>query len=147
REAYFLKYTTDIRQIAKMPLMVTGGFRSGEGMEAAVASGATDVIGIARPLCTEPDVTARLLAGAVEELPHHEYRLRVGPGVFGPGSKVTTFKFVNSFGLLGWHCMQLVRLADGRKPKLRMSLLAGFLGFLTYDYRMAWHRHRAKRRA
>lgn len=145
REAYFLKYAADIRKIATMPLMVTGGFRTGAGMAAALASGAIDVIGLGRPLCTEPDVPARLLTGQVDELPHHEYRLRIGPGIFGPGSKITTFKLVNSFGLLGWHCMQLVRLADGRKPDLHMGLLAGFLRFLAYDYRMAWHRWRAKK--
>jgi 2,4-dienoyl-CoA reductase-like NADH-dependent reductase (Old Yellow Enzyme family) len=48
-----------------MPLMVTGGFRSREGMEAALASGALDVIGLARPFCTHPDCARELL-----ERPH-----------------------------------------------------------------------------
>jgi hypothetical protein len=34
REAYFLEYAEAIRRVATMPLMVTGGFRTREGMEA-----------------------------------------------------------------------------------------------------------------
>jgi 2,4-dienoyl-CoA reductase-like NADH-dependent reductase (Old Yellow Enzyme family) len=43
--------------------MVTGGFRTVEGMNAALASGACDFIGIARPLAVETDLTDRLIAG------------------------------------------------------------------------------------
>jgi len=63
REAYFLDYAAAIRRVATMPLMVTGGFRTRAGMEAALASGDTDVIGIGRPFCTHPDVARRLLPG------------------------------------------------------------------------------------
>ena len=54
REAYFLEYARDIRAVTTMPLMVTGGFRSVEGMNAALASGQTDMIGVGRPLCVDP---------------------------------------------------------------------------------------------
>jgi 2,4-dienoyl-CoA reductase-like NADH-dependent reductase (Old Yellow Enzyme family) len=37
REAYFLEYAAAIRQVARMPLMVTGGFRTRRGMEDAIA--------------------------------------------------------------------------------------------------------------
>ena len=43
--------------------MVTGGFRTRGGMEQALAGGPVDVIGLGRPLCTDPDVPKRLLAG------------------------------------------------------------------------------------
>ncbi len=36
REAYFLEYAAAIRQVARMPLMVTGGFRTRRGMEDAL---------------------------------------------------------------------------------------------------------------
>jgi 2,4-dienoyl-CoA reductase-like NADH-dependent reductase (Old Yellow Enzyme family) len=38
REAYFLEYAAVIRQVARMPLMVTGGFRTRKGMEDALTS-------------------------------------------------------------------------------------------------------------
>jgi 2,4-dienoyl-CoA reductase-like NADH-dependent reductase (Old Yellow Enzyme family) len=38
REAYFLDYAAAIRKVARMPLMVTGGFRSRAGMEDALSA-------------------------------------------------------------------------------------------------------------
>eukprot|EP01030_Chromulinospumella_sphaerica_P008584 gene8584-8396_t len=46
REAYFLNYAKAIREVATMPLMVTGGFRSREAMEEAMNDGVCDVIGL-----------------------------------------------------------------------------------------------------
>ncbi len=43
--------------------MVTGGFRTVEGMDQALQSHACDVIGIARLMAIEPDVPKTLLAG------------------------------------------------------------------------------------
>ena len=56
REAYFLHYAEKVRKLVDTPLAVTGGFRSSEGMQAALDSGATDFIGIARPLALVPDL-------------------------------------------------------------------------------------------
>jgi 2,4-dienoyl-CoA reductase-like NADH-dependent reductase (Old Yellow Enzyme family) len=55
REAFFLDYAKAVR--AKYPdlvLMVTGGFRSREGMKAALESNACDLIGIGRPAAIYP---------------------------------------------------------------------------------------------
>jgi len=56
REAYFLDYANDIRNVFKGPLMVTGGFRSVQGMNDALNQNACDVIGIARPFCIDPQI-------------------------------------------------------------------------------------------
>ncbi|KAJ6444919.1 NADH:flavin oxidoreductase/NADH oxidase [Purpureocillium lavendulum] len=55
REAFFLEFAKAIR--AALPgtvLMVTGGFRTRRGMEAAVAEGACDLVGAARPAILQP---------------------------------------------------------------------------------------------
>jgi 2,4-dienoyl-CoA reductase-like NADH-dependent reductase (Old Yellow Enzyme family) len=55
REAFFLDYARAVR--ARYPnviLMVTGGFRSREGMAAALESNACDIIGVGRPSCIDP---------------------------------------------------------------------------------------------
>ncbi|MCA9526297.1 MAG: hypothetical protein KC549_08370, partial [Myxococcales bacterium] len=52
-----------VRAQAKVPVAVTGGFRSADAMAEALASGAVDVVGLARPLALEPDLPLRLLAG------------------------------------------------------------------------------------
>jgi 2,4-dienoyl-CoA reductase-like NADH-dependent reductase (Old Yellow Enzyme family) len=69
REAYFLAFADRVRPHTKVPLMVTGGFRSRAGMEAALASGALDVVGMGRPFCADPAVAAGLLSGAIAEAP------------------------------------------------------------------------------
>lgn len=50
REAFFLDFAKAIRQkFRHVPLIVTGGFRTRQGMEAAVREGACDMVGIGRP--------------------------------------------------------------------------------------------------
>lgn len=66
REAYFLDYAHRVRAgLPSLPLMLTGGFRTAEAMNDAVASGAIDVVGLGRPLTVEPDVPGHLLDGSV----------------------------------------------------------------------------------
>jgi 2,4-dienoyl-CoA reductase-like NADH-dependent reductase (Old Yellow Enzyme family) len=61
REAYFLEFAEKIRAAVQVPLMVTGGFRTAEGMNAALRSGALDIVGLARLLAIDPDAPAALL--------------------------------------------------------------------------------------
>ena len=62
REAYFLEFASRIRPETSVPLMLTGGFRTPGSMQAALASGEIDLIGLARPLITDPGLCGRLLA-------------------------------------------------------------------------------------
>lgn len=64
REAYFLEYAESVRKLVDTPLVVTGGFRSSQSMLAALNSGATDFIGVARPLAIYPDLPNQLIDGA-----------------------------------------------------------------------------------
>lgn len=66
REAYFLEFAEKVRERtrSRVPLAVTGGFRSGPAMRDALRGGATDLIGLARPLAVHPDLPRRLLADA-----------------------------------------------------------------------------------
>jgi len=54
REAYFLEYAKNIREAVSLPLMVTGGFRSKQGIESALESNVCQIVGIGRPLCADP---------------------------------------------------------------------------------------------
>ena len=61
-EAYFLPALAAFRrEVGRLPLALTGGLRSGRAMEAALAQGA-DLVGLCRPLISEPDLPQRLLA-------------------------------------------------------------------------------------
>lgn len=55
REAFFLEFAHAIRsRFQGVPLMVTGGFRTRKGMEAAIREGGCDMIGIGRPAVLNP---------------------------------------------------------------------------------------------
>jgi len=103
REAYFLDYAESIRRVAAMPLMVTGGFRTRAGMQAALASGALDVIGLGRPMCLDTDLPNRLFDHAVDQAARYE--AAIDPPKAG----------------LGWFCLQLIRIADGLEPDRAMT--------------------------
>ena len=134
REAYFLDYAAAIRRVATMPLMVTGGFRSRVGMEAALAGGDTDVIGLARPFCTEPDVARRLLAREIGTLPAHERHLMLAPGGWrSPASPLLLMKVINILGAQGWYYQQMDRLAVGKPPDLGRGVLRSFVRYWWDD--------------
>lgn len=148
REAYFLDYAAAICKIAEMPLMVTGGFRTRAGMEAAISSGDCDVIGLGRPLCTHPDVPKKLLAGDMAQAPAYERELVLQrTGMFSPTSPILLFKLVNVLGGQGWYYQQLSQLADGNGPDLRRSVLFAFFVYWWDELRTALRMHRARRRA
>jgi 2,4-dienoyl-CoA reductase-like NADH-dependent reductase (Old Yellow Enzyme family) len=129
REAYFFDYAVSARRVAKMPLMVTGGFRSAQGMNEALSGGDVDMIGIARPLCIDPDFPVRLLSGELAQAPDVEKNLRVGPGFFGPDSPIAAIKAINGFARIGWYYEQIYRLADGLAPDVSMSALRALLAY------------------
>lgn len=146
REAYFLDYAAKIRAVAKMPLMVTGGFRTASGMADTIASGECDVIGLGRPLCTHPDVPRRLIAGEMAEAPAYERTLVMQQaGLFSPTSPVLLFKLINVLGGQGWYYQQIARLADGLAPALSRSVLGAFFLYWIDELGTALRMHRARR--
>lgn len=137
REAYFLEYAKDIRAATTMPLMVTGGFRSVAGMNAALASGTMDVVGIARPLCVDPEIAGKLLSGAAMETPAFEKTLRLGPGFLGPHSPVNLIKAMNGWGQQGWFCLQILRMGEGKNPDTKMGVFSAFRNYAKNEAKTA----------
>lgn len=127
REAYFLQYAEEAAKVAKMPLMVTGGFRTRAGMDAALAAGAADLIGLARPLCVDPGLPLALFSGAVAAAASHEKSLRLGKGYWGPSSPNSTVKALNGFASMAFFYENIFRLADGAATREKMPLLPVFL--------------------
>lgn len=138
REAYFIDYAQAIRRVAKMPLLMPGGFRSKQAMEEALSSGAVDVIGLARPLCTEPDLPARLLDGRSTQAPTDEQHLRLGGGFLSSQSSSFAVKMMNMLGQMGWFYAHIEDLADGKPLNRKRSVLAAFLRYLRHEYSRAW---------
>ncbi len=130
REAYFFDYAVSVRKVAKMPLMVTGGFRSTSAMNDALAGGDVDMIGVGRPLCVDANFPNKILSGELEVAPDVEAGLAIGPWIFGPNSPLKLFKVLNGFARIGWYYEQIYRLADGKDPDLSLT---AFKAFMTYD--------------
>lgn len=107
REAYFLEFAERARGATKIPLMVTGGFRTPAAMEQAVASGAVDVVGLARPLAMEPGLPRRVLAGDMG--PAKQGRDRVGVRALDGVLAASTY------------VEQMHRVADGKEPDPGLS--------------------------
>jgi 2,4-dienoyl-CoA reductase-like NADH-dependent reductase (Old Yellow Enzyme family) len=144
REAYFLEYASAIRKVARMPMMVTGGFRSREAMEAALGSGDCDMVGLGRPLCWQPDFPRRLLAREVDRIERVEDRLKFAErGWRSPTSRLLPIKMLNTFGAQSWFYCQLFRLADGRPADLERGMLSTLIEYLGDELRTARRMHRA----
>ncbi|CAO4377838.1 unnamed protein product [Caenorhabditis nigoni] len=66
REAFFLEFAEKIRPVFKNTVVyLTGGFRTVNAMANAVITGATQGIGLGRPITAEPDLPKKILEGTV----------------------------------------------------------------------------------
>jgi 2,4-dienoyl-CoA reductase-like NADH-dependent reductase (Old Yellow Enzyme family) len=141
REAYFLEYARAIRDSARIPLMVTGGFRTRAAMASALEADETDVIGLARPLCVYPDLPKGLIDGTIERTESWENGLRLGPGrLLGPASPIFLFKFLNLQGEIAWFYRQIVLLSRGYGPDTRLGLRRGLIQHVTNELKLARQR-------
>jgi 2,4-dienoyl-CoA reductase-like NADH-dependent reductase (Old Yellow Enzyme family) len=119
REAYFLDFAEKVRATTNVPLMVTGGFRSAAGMNAALRSGALDFVGIARLMVIDPDVPEALLKRRDSQ--HSVRPIRTG------------LKMVDRLGVMEilWYTLQVKRIANGGEPRPNESGLWAFMKMLV----------------
>ncbi len=108
QEGYFERFAGRLRAETSMPIMLTGGLRSPEHLQALVGAGTVDVVGLGRPLAFTPTFPARILAGESPTLPRHAPRVGYRP--------------LDGYLELAWHNAQLHRIATGRTPQRRPGL-------------------------
>jgi len=109
REAYFLSYAEQVREVSDIPLVVTGGFRSSAGMRDAIASGATDMVGLARPIILYPDIPNNAMADAGYEVDLKE--------------PTTGSKVVDTMTMMAliWFEEQIHMMGKGKEPNPNLS--------------------------
>ena len=124
REAYFLEYAEQAKQLLDIPLVVTGGFRSAPAMNDALGSGALDMIGLARPLAVDPAMSNKLLAD-------DSYGMQLR-------NLTTGFPQLDFAAMLDitWYEQQLARIGAGKAPKPNLgawsrNVMEGIQGLLT----------------
>ena len=133
REVYFLDYAEKARQaISSVPLIVTGGFRSRDAMEQALAEDSLDLVGIAKPFALIPDLPQRMLLGglAKTELP----AVRTGLGFID--------RKLDGFLELGWYAYQMKLIGTGNAPQPKRSAWAELFRLLK---NIRQHRLRSER--
>jgi 2,4-dienoyl-CoA reductase-like NADH-dependent reductase (Old Yellow Enzyme family) len=106
REAYFLEFAREIREVANMPVMLTGGIRRRAIAEEVIAS-QVDMIGMGTALAIEPDLPRqwRQARNFVPELPPITWKNKALASL----ANMAVVKF------------QLQRLSKGRAPKPGVS--------------------------
>jgi len=106
REAYFIEFARELKDVARMPLMVTGGIRRQSVAEQVIASGVA-MAGIGTALALEPD------------LPRHWREGRDS----APALRPITWrnKVLASMGNMAAVKFQLRRLSLGRPPRAGVS--------------------------
>jgi 2,4-dienoyl-CoA reductase-like NADH-dependent reductase (Old Yellow Enzyme family) len=105
REAYFLEYAEKVRARVSIPIVVTGGFRSGKAMKEALQSGAMDMIGLARTLAVQPDLPNRLFA-------QEDYTVELPR----PTTGIKALDLASMLDIT-WYEAQLERIGSGRPVK------------------------------
>ncbi|WP_417622040.1 NADH:flavin oxidoreductase/NADH oxidase family protein [Parasphingorhabdus sp.] len=125
REAYFVDFAKAMQDAVKVPLMVTGGFRTRAAMSAALESGAADLIGLGRPMCVMTDAPRQLLEG-LETLPRFEDHLQLIPDWLGFLKRFQIVKAVGSFAIIYWFYEQLENLGKTGKTDPDLSVFKAF---------------------
>jgi 2,4-dienoyl-CoA reductase-like NADH-dependent reductase (Old Yellow Enzyme family) len=76
REGFFLEASKAVRQkLPSLILMLTGGFRSRQGIENALVSNSCDLVGLGRPAVKHPELPLSTILN--EKLPDEDARLDV----------------------------------------------------------------------
>jgi 2,4-dienoyl-CoA reductase-like NADH-dependent reductase (Old Yellow Enzyme family) len=101
---YFVDFARRARAKTSKPLMLTGGFKTREQAANAVASGAIDVVGLARAMVLDPRLPKTWLTdgGRDPDFPRFE---SAPPG-----------------GITAWYTMRLTALAEGREDVFTLDL-------------------------
>jgi len=115
RGPYFIDFARAARARTGKPLMVTGGFKTREQATDAVASGAADIVGLARALALDPALPNRWQVGTM------------GDPVFP--------RFVSppEGGITAWYTMRLTDLGEDRTPSTDTDLEAALAAYEARD--------------
>jgi 2,4-dienoyl-CoA reductase-like NADH-dependent reductase (Old Yellow Enzyme family) len=113
REAYFLEFAKEVRKESRIPLMVTGGFRTKSLCEQVLKDGALDIIGFGRPFLLDESFPNGFVSGSLDKI--EEVNIQA------------MSKQILDMAAGGFYDYQIARLADGLPLDLHFnSNLAAF---------------------
>lgn len=92
---YFIDFTERARAHTEIPLMVTGGFKTLQQAENAIAEGKADLIGLVRALIVDADLPKKWIIGQEDD------------------PDLPRFSNPPEGGVTAWYTMQITRIANG----------------------------------
>ncbi len=104
RGPYFLDFARRAKEVTKIPLMLTGGFKTREQAVDAVATGAVDLVGLARAMVLNPQLAEVWLT---EE---------------GGDPQFPKFNSNPPGGITAWYTMRLTALGEDQEDAFRLDL-------------------------
>ncbi len=119
REAYFMDFSRKVRSISKLPLLITGGFRSYDFCNQVLEDDELDLIGMARPFITNIRDIPGFLDNKIDKLENLVLR--------------TGIKSMDTAGEGGFYARQVIRLSEGKGLDLKMSALNGSIFMITHE--------------
>ncbi|MEM7191181.1 MAG: oxidoreductase, partial [Pseudomonadota bacterium] len=125
RGPYFLGFADRARGRTRKPLMATGGFKTRAQAEEALASGAVDIVGLARALVLQPDLPNLWKAG---EMPEPAF---------------PRFSHTPEGGVTAWYTMRLTEIGAGLPASTPDDIDRALSDYETRDAARAevWRRH------
>ncbi|KAG4430479.1 hypothetical protein IFR05_014041 [Cadophora sp. M221] len=115
REAFFLQFSQEVRaRFPKAVLMVTGGFRTRLGMEAALESGGCDLVGLARPAAVLPKLPKEIILN--EKVSDEDARVVLAPVKVPGWLKLIPINALGAGFQSQYYASQIKRIAKGLLP-------------------------------
>lgn len=111
REAFFIDYAEKARTVSRVPLIITGGFRSEQAMNEALQSGHLDMVGVARPFALMPDLPNQIQNGHYQTVTTE--RIKTG---FRPVDNK-----VGAVLEMDWYMAQMALIGQGKSPDPKLS--------------------------
>ena len=116
KRAYFFEFAEMAKEYIDIPLMLTGGFRTVDGMNNAITSGKVDVVGLARPMVWMPNFPKKIINKEIQALHKSPPKLAIQ-------------KFTH-MAELTWYVLQIGRLAKGKGVNYNSNAFVDLLKYI-----------------
>jgi 2,4-dienoyl-CoA reductase-like NADH-dependent reductase (Old Yellow Enzyme family) len=128
---FFLDFAERAVASVPTPIALTGGFRDSETMVDAVKNGKISMVGVARPLVVDPELSRKVLSG-------ENYTSTVKP-------LTTGFPYIDRIAMLEitWYENQMRYMGEGKDPKPHENVYSTVFKVFRHMGGMAFKRRRA----
>ena len=121
---YFLEFAKRAREVTRLPLMLTGGFKTRDQALGALTTGAVDVVGLGRAMALDPALPNRWLSDCSADPDYPVFSKSVAGGV------------------TAWYTMRLTALGEDREQDFDLDLPTALAEYEARDEArcVSWNR-------